>query len=78
MADRNYRSQINNLRERARTSGEIDDADAKLLIKFSDEIDLLQSTYGDARHKKLLGNVVRLAEEIEGLADTLEDREATE
>lgn len=78
MVDRDFRSHIENLRERARMSDEISDADGALLIEFSDTMDLLQSEYGDARHKKLLGNVVRLAEEVGGLADALEDRDAAE
>lgn len=78
MTSRNFRSHIENLRERARTSDDISDADAELLIEFSDRMDLLKSDYTDSRHKKLLGNCVRLAEEVGGLAEALEDREAAE
>ncbi|WP_254530438.1 tyrosine-type recombinase/integrase [Natrinema gelatinilyticum] len=78
MSSRDYRSQIKNLRERARMSDDISEEDGELLIVFSDTMDLLRSEYGDPRHKKLLGNCVRLAEEVGGLADALEDRKAAE
>ncbi|WP_436343973.1 tyrosine-type recombinase/integrase [Natronorubrum sp. FCH18a] len=78
MPDRDYRTVIETHRERARSSDDISDEDGELLLEFSDTMDLLRSEYGDARHKKLLGNCVRLAEEVGGLADALEDRDAAE
>lgn len=78
MPTRDYRTQIENLRERARTSEAISEDDGDLLIKFSNRMDLLQSDYTDARHKKLLGNCVRLAEEVGGLTAALENRKAAE
>lgn len=78
MTSRNFRSNIENLRDRARTGDDISDADGELLIEFSDRMDLLKSDYTDSRHKKLLGNCVRLAEEVGGLADALENRDAAE
>lgn len=78
MPERNFRSHIENLQERARTSEKISDADGELLIDFSDQMDLLQSEYTDSRHKKLLGNCVRLAENVGGLAEALEEKSAAE
>lgn len=78
MPPRDYRSEIDNLRERARASDSITEADGELLIKFSDRMDLLQSRIGEYRHKDLLGYCVRLAENVGGLAESLEDREAAE
>lgn len=78
MVSRDYRSQIENLRERAQTSDQIDDTDGELLIEFSDTMDLLGSKYSDKRHKKLLGHCVWLAEAVGGLEDALEDRDAAE
>ncbi|MFB6134431.1 MAG: tyrosine-type recombinase/integrase [Halanaeroarchaeum sp.] len=78
MPTRDYRGGIEALRARVNNSEEISDEDAELLIEFSDRLDLLQSRIGDYRHKDLLGYCVRLAENVGGLADALEDREAAE
>lgn len=78
MSPRDYRTQIENLRERVRTSEAISDEEKELLIEFSETLDLLRSTYTDDRHKKLLGHCVRLAENVGGLDDALEDRNAAE
>jgi hypothetical protein len=79
VSSRDYRPQIENLRERAYDSDAIAERDGELLVEFSDRIDLLRSEYGDARHKKLLGNCVRLAEAVDvRLADALDDRDAAE
>lgn len=78
MPPRDYRSQIETYRERARTSEDISEADSELLIEFSDRMDLLQSRIGEYRHRDLLGYGVRLAENVGGLADALEDRDAAE
>lgn len=54
------------------------DEDREALLQFSDTIYLLKSEYTDHRHDKLLRHCTRIAEEVGGLADALEDREATE
>lgn len=71
------RTQIRNLRDRIQESDEIDDADAELLLQFSDEMDLLKSKYTDHRHIKLLRHTTRIAENVGGLARALDDREGT-
>jgi integrase len=76
MTDR--RTQITNLRDRIKEAEKITDEDAKLLLRFSDEMDLLKSEYTDHRHIKLLRHTTRIAENVGGLADALEDREATQ
>jgi len=72
------RTQIQNLRDRIQEGKEISDEDAELLLRFSDELDLLKSKYTDHRHIKLLRHATRVAENVGGLADALEDREASE
>jgi integrase len=52
--------------------------DREKLIEFSDELFLLQSEYGIHRHEKLLRHLKILAVEVGGLADALDDRDATE
>jgi site-specific recombinase XerD len=56
------------------------DADRDVLLAFSDEMKLLRETYGWHRHEKLLRHCCRMSEEPEDvdLADTLEDKAATE
>lgn len=75
MTDR--RTQIQNLRDRIQETDEIDNADAELLLQFSDEMELLKSKYTDHRHIKLLRHTTRIAENVGGLVRALEDREAT-
>jgi integrase len=70
------RNQIDTLRERIHESDDISDADRDLLLDFSDEMDLLKSEYTDHRHNKLLRHCTRIAENVGGLADALEDRDA--
>jgi len=72
------RTQITNLRDRIRESDEITEQDADVLIEFSDQLDLLKSEYSDLRHRDLLGHCTRIAENVGGLADALEDRDAAE
>ncbi|WP_436347039.1 tyrosine-type recombinase/integrase [Natronorubrum sp. FCH18a] len=72
------RTQIQNLRDRIQEAEEISDEDAELLIRFSDKMDLLKSKYTDHRHIKLLRHATRIAENVGGMADALEDREASE
>jgi len=72
------RTQIENYRDRIRYSDQIMGRDAELLIEFSDQLDLLKSEYSDLRHRDLLGRCTRIAENVGGLADALEDRDAAE
>ena len=70
---------IRRLRERLDESDKIDDADADALRHMSDRIRLLgPAEYSAHRHEFLLMRNVKLAEEVGGLADALEDRAATE
>lgn len=72
------RSKVGSLRQRIQESDDISDADRELLLAFSDRLDLLKSEYSDHRHEKLLRHCVRLAEEVGGLSDALEDRTVAE
>ena len=75
-----HRAQIENLRNRIdmEAADAITVEDAELLEEFSDHLFLLKSQYSDARHNKLLRHLVRMSENVGGLADSLEDREAAE
>lgn len=59
-------------------TNKISRADAEKLLEFSKQLDLLKSEYGDYRHEKLLRHCVILAEEVGGLAEALESRDAAE
>jgi len=72
------RKQITNLQDRIAESNDINPEDTEVLLKFSDQLDLLKSEYTDHRHNKLLRHCTRMAENVGGLAEALEDREATE
>lgn len=72
------RTNIENLRNRISDSDEISDNDAEVLLKFSDQLDLLKSEYSDLRHRDLLGRCTRIAENVGGLSNALEDRDAAE
>ncbi len=72
------REKVDTLRERIRESEEISDADAEVLIKFSNRMDLLKSEYSDHRHEKLLRHCLRMAEEVGGISESLEDRDTAE
>ncbi|WP_058825923.1 tyrosine-type recombinase/integrase [Haloferax sp. Q22] len=72
------RAKVESLRERIQDSNDISEEDREVLLQFSDTIYLLKSEYTDHRHDKLLRHCTRIAEEVGGLADTLEDRDATE
>jgi len=74
----NTRDKLDRLRERIESSDEISDDDRELLLRFSDRLDLLKSEYSDMRHDKLLRHCTRMAENVGGLAQALEDREAAE
>lgn len=56
----------------------ISDEDAEKLLEFNKQLDLLNSVYSDYRHEKLLRHCVIIAEEIGGLAEALESRDAAE
>ena len=71
-------AQIETLRDRIEASDEISDADRSALFDFSDELYLLQTKYSDHRHLKLLRHCTRMAEHVGGLAEALEERDATE
>lgn len=56
----------------------ISEDDAEVLLEFSRQLDLLKSKYTDYRHLKLLRHCVIMAEQVGGLADALESRDAAE
>lgn len=71
---KDYRGSITRLRERCRTSDAIAGEDADALLDYSRELDALgQAAVGDATHEKYLMRLVKMAEEVGGLADALED-----
>ncbi|MDB2247414.1 tyrosine-type recombinase/integrase [Halorubrum ezzemoulense] len=85
------RSRIENLQERIKKRSElieeepeeddypqIKDDDAEALLEFSKQLDLLSSEYSDYRHEKLLRHCVIMAEQVGGLSEALEDRDAAE
>jgi hypothetical protein len=75
------RRQIESVREKLE-SGKYDEVnadDAEVLLRVSDQIDLLgPSRYSDQRHEFLLKRGLAIAKGPGGLADALEDREAAE
>lgn len=70
--------QIENLRERIKTSDEISKEDKEVLLDFSDQLFLLKSQYSDYRHTKLLRHCTIIAENIGGLHRSLEEKPAAE
>lgn len=54
------------------------DADREALLTFSDRLSLHRSKYSVHRHEKLLRHCTIIAEEVGGLADVVEDRDAAE
>ena len=52
--------------------------DREALIKFSDQLYLMNSQYGDHRHLKLLRHCTRMAENVGGLMQAVEDRDQAE
>lgn len=74
----NPRRQLENLHDRIETSDELDDDDREALQEFSDRLALLRSEYSTQRHEKLLRHCTIAAEEVGGLADALDDRDAAE
>jgi len=72
-----YRQSISRLRERCRESDDIAEDDADALLSYSRELDALgQAALGDASHEKYLMRLVKMAEEVGGLADALDDEPA--
>lgn len=71
------REEIETLRERIRDGSDVGDADAELLLEFSD---LLDEDKSDRRHRTFLKHCTRMAEELDDdmLAAALDDREAAE
>ena len=69
---------IDRLRTRLGESDDISDDDAAVLRRFSDRLFVLGSRYSDQRHEALLMRLTKMAEEVGGLADALDDREAAE
>lgn len=69
---------IQNLADRIDTSDEIADDDREILAEYNDQLHLLSNQYSDHRHEKLLRHAVIMAEEVGGLADALDDRDAAE
>ena len=76
----NPRHELSTLRNRIENgTRDIDDpTDQEVLLKFSNRLNLLREQYGAYRHLKLLRHCTRMAENVGGLADALEDREAAE
>lgn len=72
------RKQITNLQDRIAESNDINPKDTEVLLQFSNQLDLLKSEYTDHRHNKLLRHCTRMAENVGGLAEALENREASE
>lgn len=85
------RSRIENLQERIKLHSDLSeetpetddyprirDDDAEALLEFSKQLDLLSSEYSDYRHEKLLRHCVIIAEQVGGLSEALEDRDAAE
>jgi hypothetical protein len=73
-------NELKNLRERIAESDEIADIDRAVLDRFDDRLTLLNQTYTDLRHLKLLRHVTIIAESLpdETLADALDSRDAAE
>jgi integrase len=74
----NPADKIERLRERIQAGEAISDDDQAALLAFSDQLRLLSSRYSDHRHEHLLRRCTIMAEEVGGLAEALEEREATE
>ncbi|WP_254535274.1 tyrosine-type recombinase/integrase [Halomarina litorea] len=72
------RQKLIRLKERIRDSEDLSDDDREALLDFSRQMDLLQTVYSDHRHEKLLRHCTIMAENVGGLADAREDRDAAE
>lgn len=70
---------IQRLRERVSEAEDMSQADADVLQRMSDHIRILgPSKFSDHAHEKYLMRCVKMAQEVGGLADALEDRDAAE
>lgn len=75
----NPEQSIKRLRERVEEAEDMSDRDAEALQRMSDRIRILgPSKYSDFAHEKYLMRAVKMAQEVGGLADALEDRGAAE
>ncbi|WP_238717513.1 hypothetical protein [Natronorubrum halophilum] len=75
----NPEQSIKRLRERIDSVEDMSQDDAEALRRMSDQIRILgPSKYGDFAHDKYLMRAVKMAQEVGGLADALEDRSAAE
>ncbi|PCR89348.1 site-specific integrase [Natrinema ejinorense] len=75
----NPEQSIKRLRERIDEAEDMSEADADALRRMSDRIRILgPSKYSDFAHEKYLMRGVKMAQEVGGLADALEDRDAAE
>jgi site-specific recombinase XerD len=75
---RNADRRIENLQERIERAEEMSGDDQDVLQAFDNRLALLGSQYGKERREKLLRHCVRIAEEVGGLADALDDKRAAE
>lgn len=69
---------INAMRQRIYHSDVMRERDKAALFDFDAELALRASEYSVHRHEHLMRRCVRIAEEVGGLADALEEREAAE
>ncbi|WP_415382965.1 site-specific integrase [Halosimplex sp. TS25] len=69
---------IEKLQERIDDAKELSEDDREVLRAFDNQLALLGSKYGKQRREKLLRHCVRMAEEVGGLADTLDEKRPTE
>lgn len=79
MTDRDPLDDVARLRDRIR-SGERggSERDREALLTMSEHIELVPSKAGGFRHRDILRQCTRMSEEVGGLADALEDRDAAE
>ncbi|WP_136688746.1 site-specific integrase [Halorhabdus amylolytica] len=75
---RNADRRIENLQDRIERGEEMSGDDQEVLQAFDSRLALLGSQYGKERREKLLRHCVRIAEEVGGLANALEDKRAAE
>lgn len=57
-------SHLETFRERVSRADEISDDDREARLTYSDELDVLQTEYGDCRHRRVLRHGTRLAEHV--------------
>lgn len=69
------RSKIDRLEERIENGDAVDERDRDALAEFNRELSI-RTAYSDHRHEKLLRHCVRMSENVGGLADALEHKEA--